>query len=245
MTDGNDLLDQAYENFRSGDLDASRSAAEQALSLGTSRDDPDTVGGALTALCRVALRQNEAARIDALTKDLVEMASSTGNGKWRVYATHMRAELARMNGNLDAADGLYSDSLELSKALGLDGMVAAENFNRSFVSAARGELESAREQVHAYFTLTAEMNDGAPDAYGLIALANLLAAEVRLDAAAIVAFAARHLFEDEGIVPDPADEAPLLAVETTVSGHFSESQLAVLRDDAAAASLQQIVDSFL
>ena len=150
-----------------------------------------------------------------------------------------------MNGNLDVADALYVESLELSERIGLTGMVSAENFNRSFISAARGELEKAQEQVRAHFAVSAQMNDGVPGAYGLIALANLLAAQGLLEDAAVVTFATRHLFELEGIVPDPADAAPLEAVEAMIRDQLSEAELEQSRNAAAGITVQQLLDRYL
>lgn len=243
--DPGQLLDMAYSDFRSGDSEASRQSAERALSIGQSKADPDIIGGALAALCRLALRDNDAAAIGELTARMHDVATSSGQEKWDVYAIHMRAELARMNGRLDEADKLYVESLELSRRIGLTGMVAAENFNRSFISVKRGDLEGATEQVREYFAVSARSNNGTPGAYGLIALANLLAAREAFDQAAVVVFAAHRIFGERGIVPDPADAAPLQEVERVVSRRLTEAMLAESSELATNKSVSELVDEYL
>ncbi len=243
--DGRELLVKAYEEFRSGNAEASKLAARNALLIGASNSDSDVIGGALTALCRVALRESDASAIDELTAEMQKVALSSGQQKWYVYAIHMRAELARINGRLDEADSLYLESLELSTRIGLTGMVAAENFNRSFVSVARGDLEGATNQVSEFFRVSASRNDGAPDAYGLIALANLLAARERFEQAAVVVFATQRIFDELGIVPDPADAAPLQSTETLVMERLSSDALASAKAHARDASVRTLIDEYL
>ncbi len=239
------LLEKAYVDFRSGNSEASRLAARQALSIGLSNADYDIVGGALTALCRLALRDNDAAAIDRLTSEMRGIAISSGDAKWHVYGTHMRAELARMNGRLDEADSLYQESLELATQIGLIGMVAAENFNRSFISVAKGDLETATKQVQAYFSVSATRNDGSPEAYGLIALANLLAAREQFEQAAVVVFATHRIFDEQGIVPDPADAAPLQKTHDRVTERLSKEALASARELARDRSVAGLIDAYL
>ena len=243
--DGYQLLDRSYADFRAGNSEDSRLAAEQALSIGLSNADTDIVGGALTALCRLALRDNDASAIDKLTTELRSIAISSGNPKWHVYGTHMRAELARMNGRLDEADDLYRESLELATQIGLVGMVAAENFNRSFISVAKGDLDQARAQINEHFRVSASGNNGSPGAYGLIALANLLAARDELEQAAVVVFATQRIFYEQGIVPDPADAAPLQKTESIVSERLSKEALANAQTLAGTVSVQDLIDTYL
>ncbi len=244
-TDGYQLLQQAYEDFRSGNTDASRVAARKALTTGLSNDDSNLIGGALTALCRLALRDNDASAISELTTEMEKVALRAGEPRWHVYATHMRAELARMNGRLDEADALYVESLNLATRIGLVGMVAAENFNRSFISVARGDLDSAREQVVEHFRVSALSNDGSPGAYGLIALANLLAARDQFEQAAVVVFATRRIFDEQGIVPDPADATPLQNTEALIAERLSKEALANAQELARDMSVPGLIDKYL
>ena len=244
-SEADQLLDSAYENFRSGNTTESRSAADKALALGLEQENTGIVGRALTALCRLALRDNDAARLDELTGRLAELAEDSGDQRWRVYGIHMQAEMARMNKRLDAADDLYVESLELSQEIGLTGMVAAENFNRSFIAVARGDFDAASAQVGNYFRISADSSDGEPGAYGLIALANLLAARDDLVGAAVVNYSTERIFSELNIIPDPADAAPLKAVADRVLRELSEAELSEARALSEGQSVRSLIARYL
>ena len=243
--DGESLIDSAYSAFRAGETERSREIAHKALAVGSASEDTETVGNAFAAFCRLALREANASDLESCTSELAELAQDSAEPKWEVYSIHMRAEFARMNNDLDTADALYLESLNLSEAIGLVGMVAAENFNRSIVSVARGDLTNATRQVGEFFRVTADRDDGEPNPYGLIAFANLLVAREDYTAAAEVSFAAERIFDELGIVPDPADAAPLDAARATIEEQLTELELKEAKEQSAEATTQLLIDQYL
>ncbi len=243
--DGKALVDSAYKHFRSGEADKSKDLAHKALAIGRAAKDPSITGGALAGFCRLALRAKDEHALASCSSQLTALAQDSADQKWEVYSIHMRAEFARMGNDLATADALYLESLQISEAIGLTGMVAAENFNRSFVSVARGDLDSATQQVREFFRVSATRNDGEPDPYGLIALTNLLVAREQLQAAAEVSFAAQRIFDEKGIVPDPADAQPLEAAREVVASRLTPAELQQANDGAAGVTTQQLIDLYL
>ena len=243
--DGQALIDSAYKHFRAGEAAKSKELAHMALAIGRAAGDASIAGGALAAFCRLALRAKDVDALASCSSDLTALAKDSEDQKWQVYSIHMRAEFARMNSDLATADAMYLESLELSKTIGLTGMVAAENFNRSFVSVASSDHDSASEQVREFFRVSATRNDGEPDAYGLIALANLLVAREQLDAAAVVVFAADRIFAEKKIVPDPADAAPFEAARRTIHDRLTQSELQKAKENSLNMITRQLIDKCL
>ena len=136
---------------------------------------------------------------------------------WMMVRAHMNAEMNRMQGNLSEAAALYDESMAIAKALGYMSMYAAEHFNKSFIASEQGAFDEAASLIKGYFDIQRERNPDKDDAYGLIALVNYLAKKDDLNGAATVAFTARRLFQEENIVPDPADEAPMVAAELKIN----------------------------
>ena len=210
--------EQGVVAFRAGDNERCRRLTTESLELGRQLDDEETVGRALTGLCRAALRDVDGTAIGELTAALDELATAGGDDWWRVVSFHMRAELARMIGELDTASDLYGESLRLSEQLGSDNMVAAECFNTSLVRIEQGRLDEARRLLGRHFTIRAAHDGDDLDPTGLIAVAVLLAAEDRLGEALGVAEVCRAVFAARGEIPDPADAAPLEGVEALGAG---------------------------
>lgn len=221
-----ELYEQGLTAFREGDNERCVELTTASLDLGRELGDDAIVGQALMGLCRAALRDQDEARLDALCSELAGIADRTGDEWWRVVIAHMNAELARMNGNLDIADELYDESMNLSKSIGRQSMVATECFNKSFVAVERDDIPAARDLLGRHFRIRGTLDDDDINPYGLIAVANLLHSEGQLEDAAAVAFACRRLLAEAEVVPDPADEAPLRAVEERCQAELSNEILA-------------------
>ena len=241
----NELYQQGFDAFRRGDNAACERLTKASLDIGRRLGDEAVIGQALTGLCRAALRNHDTATLNSLSTELSLLAERSGDAWWRVIVAHMNAELARMEGQLERADALYDESMQLSEGLGRERMVAVECFNRSFIAIAQHEFDRARELLRRHFDIDAAMNDGEADPYGLIAVAALLSAEDRAEEAAEVALVCRRLLAERDVVPDPADEAPLLAVEKRSAEQLSSAQLDQLRQASAGLSCHQVVERVL
>ena len=239
------LEEEAYQAFRAGDNARSISLNNQVLALGQELDDETIVGKALTGLCRAALRDRDEGALETHSAQLLALAERSGNDKWRMFATHMNAEMARMNGDLERADILYDRSIRLGEALGSQSMVAAECFNKSFVAVAQGQFDRARTLLQRHFAIRDELDQGDLDPYGLIAVANFLAGEARVEDAAAVTYVCRRLFAERDIVPDPADEEPLNAVEDLCRRMLSEEVHQRQFNRAAGLSCREVVLAYV
>lgn len=133
--------------------------------------------------------------------------------------------------------------MALSESIGRESMVATECFNKSFIAVEHGDIGTARDLLRRHFEIRGELDDDDIDPYGLIAIVNLLHAEGRTADAAAVAFACRRLLAD--VVPDPADEAPLRAVEEHCQSELSNEALAAAEARFETATCRELAAKFV
>jgi len=238
----NELYEKGLLAFRSGDNELCVTLTIESLDIGRALGDDKVIGQALTGLCRAALRDNNAQLLQSLSGELNELARKTRDEWWRVVVAHMNAEMARMNGDLDRANDLYDKSMALSEVIGSKNMVATECFNKSFVAVAQKEYQTAHELLQRHFAIRSELDEGDINPYGLIAVANLLAAEGRLSEAAEAAFVCRKLLTENNIVPDPADETPLMKVEEQIKYTLPKNVQIRLLEQSKDTSCREIAE---
>lgn len=229
------LLESAATEFKAGNNDSAKDLANTALSVGLELEDDTLTGYALMNLCRTALREKDEPALDGYRALLSRLATETNDQKWEMVIAHMYAELARMNGDLEEAAQLYAASMSISESIGSKGWYAAEHFNMSIVETSRGNFVEAQDLINRYYELMKELRPETDDVPGLIPIANLLLHKDDIRGAAEVAIAARRLFEENNLVPDPADEEPLRNVEDKY--RLVLAQNAQDQVEAAAASL--------
>jgi tetratricopeptide (TPR) repeat protein len=162
-----------------------------------------------------------------------------------MYQAHMNAEMWRLIGNMDRAEAYYNESMKISFETGSRGMYTIDHFNKSFVSIAKGDFESARQLIKKYYQLRKEDNPESEDAYGLIALAYLLEQEGNYKGAHEVAELTRKLFKEQNLFPEPPDEKPLLMVELKVKEMLEPSSLEDISKMAAAESASDVLKKYL
>ncbi len=235
------MLREAYQLFKEGNDAKSIELANKVLEIGRKTKNDTLVGKALTSLCRNAQRKQDTTRLAELSKELKSLAASTGNQKWLMYRAHMNAEMWRLIGDMDRAEQFYDESMRISKETGANGMYMIDHFNKSFVSTAQGDFETAKNLIKKYYQLRKEDDPKSEDAYGLIALAYLLEQQKNYQGAHEVAVVCRRLFQEQNIFPEPPDEKPLLAVEQKVQKELQQTQL----DEIIAKSSSQSVSSLL
>lgn len=240
-----EMLTQAYQLFKEGDDEASVKVANKVLEIGRETKNDALIGGALTSLCRNSQRKLDTLRLAELSAELVDLAASSGNQKWLMYRAHMNAEMWRLIGNMDRAEAFYTESMRISLEIGSTGMYTIDNFNKSFVSTAKGDYETANALITTYYQLRREANPESDDAYGLIALAYLLEQQENYRGAHEVAEVARRLFKEQNLFPEPPDEKPLLMVELKVKKMLNDSTLAEISAISASESVSDLLDKYL
>ncbi len=241
-----ELLRQAYQLFKEGNDLASIELANTVLEIGRETKNDTLIGRALTSLCRNAQRQRDTNRLNQLSLDLCSLAASSSNPQWLMYRAHMNAEMWRLIGNMDRAENFYNESMRISYEIGAMGMYTIDHFNKSFVSIAKGDFETANQLITKYYALRKEADStAAEDAYGLIALAYLLEQQEHYSGAHEVATVTRRLFKEQNLFPEPPDEKPLIAVENKVSQVLDSETLARIHKRSQTQSVSGLLTKYL
>ena len=235
------MLKDAYQQFKEGNDEASIMLANEVLVIGRETNNDTLIGGALSSLCRNAQRTLDTERLAELSKELEQLSISSGDQKWMMKRAHMNAEMWRLIGDMERAEGFYNESMRISSSIGAIGMFTIDHFNKSFVSTATGDYAEANRLIAKYYALRKEADSTSEDAYGLIALAYLLEQKGNYNGAHEVAVVTRRLFEEQNLFPEPPDEKPLLMVEAKVAKMLTAEVL----EKISAASMTQSVNVLL
>ncbi|MDA3866341.1 MAG: hypothetical protein PF489_06250 [Salinivirgaceae bacterium] len=240
-----EMLDQAYQLFKEGDDKQSVKLANRVLEIGRKTQNDTLIGKALTSLCRNSQRKLDTTRLAELSGELKDLAISSGNQKWLMYRAHMNAEMWRLIGNMDRAEDFYNESMRIALETGSAGMYTIDHFNKSFVSIAKGDFETASELIKKYYQLRKEEKREFEDAYGLIALAYLLEQQGDYKGAHEVAKVTRRLFKEQNLFPEPPDEKPLLMVELKVKKVLKDSVLEEISKNSVSTSVSNLLEKYL
>ncbi len=240
-----EMLKQAYQKFKEGDDKESIRLANRVLEIGRETKNDTLIGRALTSLCRNSQRKLDTIRLTELSDELVTLAASSGNQKWLMYRAHMNAEMWRLIGNMDRAEGFYNESMRISFETGSMGMYTIDHFNKSFVSIAKGDFQTANELIKRYYELRREENNELDDAYGLIGLSYLLEQQENYKGAHEVATVTRRLFKQQNLFPEPPDEKPLLMVENKVKQMLDQSTLDEISENSTKESVSSLLEKYL
>ena len=233
LAEARELEEQGYAAFKGGDAARSRDLNARSLALAREADDPEAIANALAGLMRLGLRARDFDELEKLATEGEDVARSAGNPALRRLPLHMRAESARMRGDLSRARELYDASIALNEELGNEVMVAVELGNKAWVEVAERRLDEAERLLRASLEATT-------DDYG-IAFCLLGLARVELERGhergAEVLGAAEAMLERAGLVWDPAEqpeyEATLALAGAVVSGRLEELRAAGARADPA------------
>jgi len=240
-----EMLSQAYQLFKEGDDEGSIQLANTVLKIGKETKNDTLIGRALTSLCRNAQRKLDTARLGELSDQLVDLATSSGDQKWLMYRAHMNAEMWRLIGNMNRAEAFYNESMKISFETGSMGMYTIDHFNKSFVSTAKGDFETAKELIKKYYQLRAKANKDPEDAYGLIALAYLLEQQKNYEEAHEIATVTRRLFKEQNLFPEPPDEKPLLLVEAKAKEMLNQETLDEISSNSESQTVSSLLEKYL
>jgi len=240
-----EMLKQAYQLFKEGNDAQSIELANKVLKMGQETQNDTLIGKALTSLCRNAQRSQDTTRLAELSAQLSELSQTTGNPQWMMYRAHMNAEMWRLIGDMDRAEMYYDESLKISAETGAKGMYTIDHFNKSFVSIAKGDFETAKGMILKYYALRKEADPEAEDAYGLIALAYYLEQQENYAGAYEVAVVTRRLFEEQNLFPEPPDEKPLLQVEAKVNEMVSEESRTEIKTNSESLGVTSLLEKYL
>jgi tetratricopeptide (TPR) repeat protein len=227
-----ELEEQAYEAFKAGDADRARDLNERSLALALEADDAEATARALAGLMRLALRAHDFGEVDRLAEECDDVARRAGRPELRRMPLHMRAEAARMQGELGRAAELYDASIALNEELGDEAMVGVELGNKAWVELAVGHLDEAERLLRA--SLEA-MDDDYGIAFCLLGLARVELERGREHGGEVLG-AAEGILERSGLVWDPAEQ-PEYDATLTLAHAVAGERLEKLRASGRGADV--------
>jgi hypothetical protein len=227
------LEQHGYEAFREGDAHRSRDLNERSLALARESGDAEAIARALAGLMRLGLRARDFAEVERLARECDEVAQGAGRPALRRMPLHMRAESARMQGELSRAAELYDASIALNEELGNEAMVAVEKGNKAWVEIAVLRLDEAERLLRESLEAT---EDDYGIAFCLLGLARVALEQGHARGAEILG-AAEALLERAVLVWDPAEQpeydATLTLARAVAGNRFDELRAAGAGADPA------------
>lgn len=204
LSEASRLDDEGYDAFKAGDIDSSRRLHTRSLEIAREAAEPAAIATALAGLMRIALRAKDFDGLSELVSEGESVARESGLEALSRYPLHMKAEGARIQGNLVDARRAYQKSLALNDKLGDNEMVGVEQGNLAWVEIAEGNFDEAERLISE-----CEKAMSAGDSYGL-AFVLLTKARISLERGdqagpALLSEADRTL-ESAGLVWDPAEQ---------------------------------------
>ena len=191
------LYEHGYLIFWAGDDERSEERQRAALDLARYENDPTVIALALTALARIALRQ-DIDHAKALLREAIAVTDGTDDRIGRSGAMHVLAVAEQMSGNLAEAARLMSERIELGRATGNFATIAIESNNLSMVERQLGNLDRAGELSREAFEIFRRRGDAIATAWALNGLAAVTAAQGQGERAAVLLGIADAALADAG-----------------------------------------------
>jgi hypothetical protein len=198
--------------FRRGDNDAVVRMSTAEIDRARAAGEPAGEVEALYSVARVAIRRGDLGEGERLANVALDVAVRAGDRALEERPRHVLAAVARMSGDLERARELYRRSMALNDELGRPETVNSELHNLAFTELALGNVERARElfATSRQRVFRQGWDDFVP--YVCVASAALASTEGDHRRAALMSGVADAAFAALGQVPDPDDDAELLAV---------------------------------
>jgi len=136
--------------FRVGDHVRARARAEECLRVARAAADIRGECDGLTGLARCAFRDGDFDRVVELARAGRAKAQAAGDRAAEAGPLHLEAAGTRLGGDHTKARELYTQSLELARELGNDGIVANELHNLGWVELHLGNLVGAERRFREF-----------------------------------------------------------------------------------------------
>jgi tetratricopeptide (TPR) repeat protein len=198
--------------FRLGLADDSLARNEAALRAARTVGDREGEGLAHLGLSRIAASGRRAAETrahaEAASRLLVELGI-----EYRQAPLHMRAQAARLAGDLEEAADLFGASVALNREIGDRGMVIVDLHNLGHVECRRGDVDRAEQCFDESAALAGETDDPHELALRSFNQASIALARHAVDRARSLLARARALLLEGGIELSDDDASEFDALE--------------------------------
>lgn len=228
--------------FRQGDNAAAKSHAQTALEAARSAGWSDVETNALLCLARAGLRDQDPDSVRKYASAARLSALSEKDESGELSAIHCLAEAERMAGNLDEATDLYTESLRRNRELGSVLSVSTELTNFAYVHKAHGRLDEGEASAREAIAISTSIGNSYLLAHNCVALAAVLAAKGKSVDAARALGHADSIFEETGLVLDPADTPEYDEAAVTARQALGEESATSKSTETGSCSMPRLCD---
>jgi tetratricopeptide (TPR) repeat protein len=193
--------------FLQGDAASARPLLEESLGGARELGDHRLEADALIGLARVAIVEQNPARMEQLARESARAAEAGSDERRLGTALHHVAEGLRRQRRFDEALPAYLEAIELHRSLGDRRSVALELHNLGHAARQMGDSATAAERFRESLGLAVEVKHERLVGYCLLDFAGLAVEKGRADRAAWLVGASDALFAAIGAAHDPEYEA--------------------------------------
>ena len=148
--------------YRLGDTTASRECNNEALTIANKIDNKEAQGLALLGLCRVEFSESNFEQSHDLAVKSLDLLKLLGTS-YKQGVLNYAAQSAQAIGNLNEAENLFRQSLELNRQINDETMFAVDLHNLAHVEVKLGKVDEA--EIH--FNECEKLSDDLNDTYSL------------------------------------------------------------------------------
>jgi tetratricopeptide (TPR) repeat protein len=144
--------------YRLGDTDASRESNNEALGIANKINNKEAQGLALLGLCRVEFSESNFEQSHDLAVKSIDLLKQLGPS-YKQGVLNFAAQSAQAIGNLNEAENLFRQSLELNKQINDETMFTVDLHNLGHVEVKLGKVDEAEIHFNECEKLSADPSD--------------------------------------------------------------------------------------
>jgi hypothetical protein len=193
--------------FRLRQQEVAHARTREALTLARQLEDTDMIAFALTALARIALRDEDHDSVSRhATEAMAIYLNELDDPEGAAYARHMLAYSASMQSAWRRSAELYEENLRVFGEAANLYMVAVETGNLAGVEIRAGNLARGKELSREYLKLVIELEDELSLAYAILGFGQLAAEDHAYERAVQFLAASEAVLKGLGTTWDPGAE---------------------------------------
>ena len=227
--------------FLGGATQEAAQHCERMFDIATRAQSNPLLARALTAQCRIDLRNEDAAAVETHAAALAACADLIRDDFYAAFAPHMLANLREMQGRTTEAVACYKQSSARFEKSGADHMLMVEAFNLAACSLDLGELGSARDGFRRTADLVTELDDDHLLPELLSCLAGLADAEGKAAKAARLTGAAASALDRAGRVLYPAEQKASAELRARLTDTLGAEIDAIIAEGSQLDSEQALI----
>jgi hypothetical protein len=233
--------------FRLRQHEVARVRTREALTLARQLENSEMIAFALTALARIALRDEDHDSVSRhATEAMAIYLSELDDPQGAAYARHMLAYSASMQNAWCRSAELYEENLRVFSEAGNLYMVAVETGNLAGVEIRAGNSARGRLLSREYLKLAIDLEDELSLAYAILGFGQLAAEEQAYERAVQFLAASEAILEGLGTTWDPGAERDFVQYRGRAISALSQTDFeaawergrAMQRDEVIALTME-------